>query len=256
MKKYIALGIFILPFLINGCKTAPVKKEAPPPPTLLNKTFGEISYLGQDGYQLDYKSMRLLLNPTGNAGDGTTIDYVLLSGVGARSFPDNTSNRFRKNIKIVVHDSGQALLSQKGFSQVKGIRDTQKLMLKKEDGFIFANAVGIKTPDNNDANGYFLEFDNGRHVLISPDFLNADSYREFVYGIRDDGKEIHLAFLTCEEMGCAEAVALLQPKIAVLNIENAPEDKEALRASLNTYFQDNFFDGQFLFTEKEVKIPF
>lgn len=87
----------------------------------------------------------------------------------------------------------------------KTLTPGKRILLKNGETFAFASAF---------ADGaYFFEFDNGRHVVVVTREVEEEPVRQFVYDIRDDGKEIHLALLKPKLEYLLE---LLQPEVFVM----------------------------------------
>jgi len=258
--------------LFSACaKTGVPKKEVGPlplPPPKLEKTFGSVHYLKDAALHIQYKTINLLIDP-GEASLAAQnlkiMDYLLLTDAGPSHWGSGNEKRMRKNLKIMVPEDAASSLTQKGFQRVKGMEGGKRVLLKKDGGFLFVSSWRIQgSRGGPSVNGYLLEFDNGRNVFIGGETSNPDTLREFVYGIRDDGKELSLAFIYgsgngggrgCDEESCAEIMALLQPKIGVL--VQADFFKEGSRIkTFESKLEENIFEGRYLIPKPGERIPF
>lgn len=198
-------------------------------------------------FLIDYKTIRIAVDPTvTSTWDFSRIDYVLLTGADSNSFTA------RKDIKIMAPASAVSELQQRGFTQVKGVSTGRRLYLKKDDVFLFAGPVtgghGL-----NMNNGYLLEFDNGRNVYIGGRVSSIDPLREFVFSLRDDGKEIHLAVLRADtDALAAEAAALLQPQFIFYD----PGPRHADRKSIDKILAEQLYSGVFAVLKRDQSVPF
>ena len=183
---------------------------------------------------IQYKKISLLIDPSASTPD---VDYVLLSGVDDRRWSSAVQASLRKNVKILCSATDAPLISQNGFTQTKPFGAGQRILLKKEDGFLFASVAAGQS--------YFLEFDNGKNIFVAGDIPNADAVREFLYALRDDGRDIEIGFFklgsTTDETTLAQIIGLLQPKNVVLLREPGGKNinLDALREQLKT----EFFEG-------------
>lgn len=125
-------------------------------------------------------------------------------------------------------------------------------MLSKTGAFAFVNAVQQKDKAGAALNGYLLEFDNGRNLFISNVATDLTPLREFVYGLRDDGKLVHLAFINApDEQTAAEMASLLQPQIAVV-VNSGGMD----RARLSQALEEQIFNGEWRLATPSESTPF
>jgi hypothetical protein len=130
-------------------------------------------------------------------------------------------------------------------------------MLKKDNAFLFVSGVQSKSPSGIMVNGYLLEFDNGRNILVSGEIANLDVLRPFLYGLRDEGKEIHMVFLyngAMNETTAAEILALFQPRLGVLfsGVSGQKFSNELFQQSL----KDQLFEGSVLTAKAGDVFPF
>ncbi len=287
------VSIFLL--ILAGCLQRPaVKPEKGPPPTpsisrpQLQKTFGTIWYSGAATLWIQYKNMNIVVDPLfadkgavlppgwdEKPGTSSTdalvrrdplilpavlppMDYLFLTDLEPRHFGAPREPAIRLNMKIVAPPADITSLQRMGYINVKGLESGQRILLKKENAFLFASALGSKNPGTHAAvNAYLLEFDNGRNIFISGETVDQSALREFLYGLRDDGKEIDLAFIYAggEQMS-ADIISLLNPKWALLlqrdSFTNAQFDEKRLEQLL----KEQIFDGQLLFPKPGEQFPF
>ncbi len=129
---------------------------------------------------------------------------------------------------------------------LKGLAPGRRMLLKKDEGFLFVSRAPA---------GYLLEFDNGRNIYVGEELPAADALRPFVYELRDDGKEITLAFIpAAPEERLAEIIGLLQPKIAL--IVQSAAGKRTNAALLRRLLQVLMFSGELYLPAPGEKIPF
>jgi hypothetical protein len=231
---------FLLTLSLFGCARVgappPVAPPVPPPPAAphFEKTFGSIQPLPNGGLAIQYKKIALLLDPPVAQPE---VDYVLLTGADSRRWNSSVQVGLRKNVKILASSADAPIIQKQGFTQVKASGPGQRLLLKKEDGFLFVSATA--------GQGYFLEFDNGKNIFVAGDVSNPDALREFVYALRDDGREIEIGFFQIgpgtDMAALASTIGLLQPKNAVLLREPGAKtlDLPALHEHLKTEFFEN-----------------
>ncbi len=202
----------------------------------MNKTFGEVK-LDRDSLAINYKDIQIGIDETANP-----YDYLILINHSAASL-----GSLRKNQKIITSTERAARLSKQGFTNVKGLKPGPMIQLTKGDGFLFVRAAD---------NGYFLEFDNGRNIFLGSSQATGDSYRPFLYSLRDEGKEIHMGFFpgTLEESILAEIISLLQPNMAIVTGEAAPDHQGLGR--LQKILRDQMYEGSLFSSRKEEKFPF
>lgn len=244
----INIGLLLI-FLLSACaKTITTPPEAPLPPTTkppalqLAKTFGDIQ-TGRDGsYFVEYKNIRMVVDPTSSSPWAIDqVDYVLLTR-------ELSTVSMRKTMKVMAPPSAITALQNQGYSQVKGVSNGQRVYLKKDEAFLFASGV-----TNGSASGYLFEFDNGRNVFISGKLSNLDGLREFVFSLRDDGREVHAALLMAEnDKIAAEAISLLQPQFAFYGDENRRVDRKQMEKML----AEGLYDGTFSVLKRGESIPF
>jgi hypothetical protein len=237
--------------------------SAPVPPAsslpTFEKTFGSVAMKAGSALSLQYKEMRLAVNPSVSAGPSTPdplLDYLLSTDATPARLPSALQNALPKNLKIIATADGAERLRGAGFSQVKALAPGQRLMLQKEKTFVFVSAVKAKNPSSGlIVNGYLLEFDNGKNLFVAIDVTDMTALREFLYGLRDDGKEIHLAFFNGragQENSLGEIIALLQPRHAIVLPTSPAMDGKTLREKL----QAEIFSGDLYLAPAGAEIPF
>ncbi len=298
------LGLVLL--LTTGCPkvtkvVAPPQPPAPPTKPALEKTFGEITYGGLATLFLRYKDITVLIDPVfepvGLLGRTKArldtlrtpgeiqrtkspallldqlghIDYLLLTDAQPHHLGSNAKSGLRKDLKIIATDEVVAVLKSNGFSQSKGLSAVQRIMLKKNDAFLFVNVVQSRNPASGElVNGYLLEFDNGRNIFISGEIVDEAVLREFVYGLRDDGKQIDLAFIyggglrtsgeniwqSANEDTCANFIGLIQPRLAMVLQADGLDVASFDSVLLRTRLQDQIFSGDLHIPTPGESIPF
>lgn len=239
--RFAGIGLVVVA-LLGGCVSTGVKKPpmpppTPPPPSLPN-TFGTIT-LGNGGeVMLRYKTMTLVLNAV-TVNPQAPFDYLLLSG--DTSIPA----LLRKDQKILLPPEMETATRALGFTEVKALSNGQRLMLKKDGAFLFVSVVHTAGK-----NAYLLEFDAGRNIFLSQGLSDSPSIREFVYALRDDGKEIHLGvFLNAPNTKAAGTlIALMQPQIPVLTTGDPAELKQI--------FAQEMYNGDVRFIHQGETIEF
>lgn len=208
----------LLFLLLTGCPPKAPQVVSPPvlppAPPVIEKTFGEIIPGGGSTLLIRYKSITLLADPVLNVGDPLwdqlpSVDYLLLTDAQPHHWGGAVWEALRQNLKILGTDEAVQVLSKHGFTQSKGMAHVQRMMLKKGDDFLFVSVIQGHSASGKDANGYLLEFDNGRNIFISGEIKEETVMREFVYGLRDDGKQVDLAFVYDESF-----IELIQPQVA------------------------------------------
>lgn len=302
------LGIALVAMILSGCpKTAPIMvtpPTTPPPPTApttLEKTFGEITYGGLSTLVIKYKDITLLVDPVfepvGSLGATKAkldtlrtpgqiqrtlppalafdrlppIDYLLLTDGQPHHLGAIAKNGLRKNLKILGTNEAVAKLQSAGFTQSKGLSQVQRIMLKKNDGFLFVSVVQGRNPASGElVNGYMLEFDNGRNIFISGEIVDESVLRQFVYDLRDDGKQIDLAFVyggglhttgdkvwqSANEDLAASIIGLLQPRVAMIVQTEGLDTTTFDKAVFNEKLKDQIFSGAALFPVPGEAISF
>lgn len=234
------LGL-VLCLLMAGC-AGPGKLPSPshPPvkePVRLNKTYGEALIVANKLQTISYKDIKIAIDPSSFPGQ---TDYVLLT----QSLSDLSG--FPKNQKILAPITVAPSLTQQGFANAKGLTSGRMMQLTKNGSFLFVRSA---------ANGYLLEFDNGRNIFVSGSDLDLDMTRQFLYALRDEGKEINMAFIpgTLETSKLVEAIPLLQPEVVILT--GPTLDKNQL-ASLCHTLQEQLFEGSVFSTRSVDNFPF
>ncbi len=140
-----------------------------------------------------------------------------------------------------------AIAKADGSWAINGAKTNKRSMLKSGSDFLFVTATGKTT---------LLEFDNGRNILFTAETVKPDNLREFVYSLRDDGKEIYAALFArpqgATENTVAQAVSLLQPKAAIIMFANDKWNDAAFQEALT----NELFDGPSMMATPNQQIPF
>ena len=242
------LILAVMPILLGpACVKAPVVKPVEIIPVVqptLPKTFGEIKIEEGIGIFLQYKSMHILIDPIGHPV--SQMDYVLLTELPKEKDPAPWKANFPPDQKIVGLPKGISFLTNAGFSQVKGLASGQKILLKKEEAFLFLTGVSGKDASGETSGGYLMEFDNGRIVLFLGGLTDEAVLREFLYGLRDDGKEVDVLIINSDdEKKLAARLSLFQPKLGLILADNqgkvAPLKEEIFKTALT----DELFSGSY-----------
>lgn len=234
---------------MSGCQSAP-QKSVPvvtiPQPTL-EKTYGDIQFGAPYTSWISYKSINILIDPAQLPSTLPPPDYLLLSGLGETYFGNGVSAVLNKDLKVIAPAGVDKKIVEAGFANAKGLEKGVRLLLKKEGAFLFVSSAQKRS----EGMSYLLEFDNGRNVYINGDNTDADSLREFVYDLRDDGKEIHVGIFykgTMDQL--TQIIATLQPKTAY--ILESSVDLPLLQNKL----KDELYDGAVGLVRKGDKITF
>lgn len=259
MKKYWILAAVIL----IGCpKATKIPPVAPPVKPVFEKTFGEITYGGGATLLIEYKDIHILVDPLFESGalqkEGLPpLDYLLLTDCQPHHWSPQTKD-LRKNLKIIAPPEEIEPIESQGFTQAKGLSNGQRILLKKNDGFLFVTVLTSRNPaTGRQVNGYLLEFDNGKNLFVSGETVDEAVIREFVYGLRDDGKQVELAFVyagglksknndtwqSCNEPCAAMMIGLLQPRVAVLLQTDAPESARFNEDLLRSQLKEQIYYG-------------
>jgi hypothetical protein len=227
--------------------TRPVPPETQLPVPVLEKTFGNIQTDSGGALLIEYKTMHILVDPAASTTwDTAKVDYLLLTDAAPR--PLNA----RKDLKIMAPPSAVGWLQKQGFTQVKGASSGQRVYLKKDDAFLFANAVTSGVNEQM-RNSYLLEFDNGRNIFVSGRLASLDTLREFVFSLRDDGKDIHAAIMAADtDATGAEAIGLLQPQFAFYDAGDRPAD----RKTMDKMLAEQLYPGTFSLLKRGQSVPF
>jgi hypothetical protein len=231
---------------------APVKRPAVPEPAATpapgpEKTDGQLQTDVYGSILIDYKAIRIAVDPSPTSSwDFSTVNYVLLTEGAPGPFTART------DIKMMAPPPAVAALQRRGFTQVKGVSVGQRLYLKKNEAFLFVSAVTAGQGEQM-KNGYLLEFDNGRNVFIGGRFGSVDPLREFVFSLRDDGKEIYLATVAADsDAVAAQETALLQPRFAFYDPGARSVDRKAVDKTLS----DELYPGVFSVLKRGQSVPF
>ncbi len=236
---------FLLPFilLVGSILSSCVGLKKPPQPEpieprTLEHSFGNVNVTPQ-GAVIEYKNMMIGMNDAGNAGP---FDYFLLQTdvLPSLSLP--------KNQKIIATPEQAARLVRQGYTNVKGLKSGPMVQFTKSNGFLFVRAFD---------HGYFLEFDNGKNILLLAEDVKPDMIRPFLYAIRDEGKEIHMGFFPMgkeQDNSLAEIISMLQPEVAVLTGGNAPDKKKT--TELQKALESQMFEGSLFSSRSQDKFPF
>lgn len=264
MNKKIGL-LFLL--TMAGCAPStrvprpPVPQPpAPPSPPVFEGTAGEVVTAGNGSLYIQYKGMRILVDPAfekagrGRAIYSEPIDYLLVTDTRPEHFESAARETLRKDLKILAPAPSAAEIKGWGFSQARGLESQQRIMLQKDAVYVFVSAIPGKSAAGVPINSYLLEFDNGRNVFISGDVSSADSLREFLYTLRDDGKEIHFGFIRgADEPSAAAVISLFQPRYAFVETSSARPMREA---SLRQALETEIFNGDLVLPKADSRYPF
>lgn len=247
---------FLALLLLTGCP-ASIRRPAPegvPARPAFERTYGDIQVTSSGHLFIRYRDIRLYVAQSAKplaVPDPSTLDYLLLTGPERPVALDT----IRKNQKIIagpgVADTGPA----DSFANVKTVQGSQRLLLRKKEGFIFLS--GVPSDEGGAAPGFLLEFDNGRNILILGPVGTADSLREFMYGLRDDGKELALAFLPDRPVAgeqIVQQIALLQPRIGL--VLGADGERASRSAALTESLKKELFYGDVYLPSPGEVIPF
>jgi L-ascorbate metabolism protein UlaG (beta-lactamase superfamily) len=198
------------------------------------------------------------------------IDYLLLTDADSHHFGASVGTAINRNVKVLAPAGEAAAVTAAGFSQVRPVGNGQRMLLKKNGAFLFVTALHSKNPGSGrEVNGYLLEFDNGRNVFVSGETMDLAALRQFVYSLRDDGREIHLAIVyggglvgpngsleSYDYAMAAEMIGLLQPQVAVAvqadSLAGARMDESVVRAALAR----EIYGGGFYVAAPGDTIPF
>ena len=240
----------------------PIQPPVTPPvskPPLFEKTFGDMK-VAATGFSVgQYKSIRFLIDPAFDASSVSTdelkmVDYVFLTGFSPRHLSTTVQSVLKKDIKILTTAAGASALRKDGFTQVKDA-EGGRVLLQKDSDYLFVSAFQGGDAAGAMSKGYLLEFDNGKNLFVAGDVIDEAPRRNFLYEMRDDGKEISEGFFypSGDEAAIAKSIALFQPKIAVL-LPGAirPVDEPKLRDAL----KEELFEGEIYIARPSESIPF
>ncbi len=226
--------------------------------------------IGKNGSLLiTYKNIMIWVDPNADsatlAAQSQNVDYVLLTDAGQRHFGSTAQAAFRKNIKILASPNEASKVKAAGFTDVKALTAGQRIMLKKNNGstdaFVFVMCAQNTNPSTQlQVNSYLLEFDNGRNLFVSGELTNADGLREFVYGLRDDGKELYAGIFYLQPDVTAQTIAqiasLVQPKAVILTQTDVSGVAAVDEASFHQALQTELYDGPAVILREGRQIPF
>ncbi|MGH7193767.1 MAG: MBL fold metallo-hydrolase, partial [Candidatus Saccharimonadales bacterium] len=217
--------------LLAGCARPPIRPAIPSAPPPLSrpsyeKTFGEARFGGVATLLISYKDIRILIDPLffppgpvgpyeqklqGMAAPGMAsrmnapavavsslppIDYLLLTDTQPHHFGTAARAAISKDIKAIAPPEDAERLRLAGFTGSKGLEPGRRLLLQKNGAYLFVSAIQTRNSVSGEqVNFYLLEFDNGKNVIITGETIDEDAVRRLVYELRDDGKEIALAFV-------------------------------------------------------------
>ncbi|MCB4756542.1 MAG: hypothetical protein LHV69_05865 [Elusimicrobia bacterium] len=299
-------ALFACLFAVAAGCVKPLPKEKPtvetpaPPPALLEKTYGEILYGGVATLLINYKDINIIADPSFDepgtalppypqklegvspqahvikveasvkAGAYPPADYLLLTDLEPHHFGEGQGNVLRKNMKVLAPAGALPALLSLGYSNAKELEPGQRMLLEKNKSFLFVGAVQAPNPVSGDpVNGYLLEFDNGRNIFIGGEIVDMTVLREFLYALRDDGKEIHIAFIyaggirsvggaleSLDEKLAAEMIALFQPQLAVIVQATSLSVTKTDEALLRRLLKEEIFFGQVMVPKPGDRIPF
>lgn len=245
---------------LAGCvKTGPGPGQAPgtppvslPPPPVFERTFGEVTFLRNASLPIQYKQMNLAVDPVPGVPDD--IDYLFLTDVSPFHWDPGLRQMLRKDQKIIAPAMAVRSLKQEGFINTKSLDAGQQILLQKEGAHVMVSAIPNLNAGGGSVSSYLLEFDNGRNVFLGTEEVGLAVLRDFLYRLRDDGKEIYFAFIPANE-DAAEIISLLQPRFAFVRPSQygaRPIDEAALRQQL----KDQIFNGDLIVLEQSQHYPF
>jgi hypothetical protein len=237
------LSIFWVLFF-TSCRSIPLKSTLPRDVEAprLEKTFGEVEIQSPSQFLLRYKSIVAGIDIAPSA----PLDYLLIT----RAAPDTLSS-IRKDQKILAPESQVGLLKNKGFRMVKDVRPGAMIQLTKDGGFMFVRGADSQS-GSVPVKSYFFECDNGRNILIAADGVRPDDLRPFLYALRDEGKEVHLAVVPYSKDSTAETIGLFQPFQAVVTGSSGSADQVDLKNQL----KEQLYSGALIFPQSGGTIPF
>lgn len=228
-----ARRITMAALIFAGCAAPrPLPPPVPTPtPPVLAKTDGEIRVSGNATMLIEYRDFRLLVDPVFGSVPAVPgpFDFVFLTDLHPAHFDAAARMLLRKDGKMIVPPGVAAVLRADGFSAIKELSTGSRLLLEKNNSHMFVTAVHGKDARRGiSANGYLLEFENGRNIFISGELVDPAAMREFLYGLRDDGKEVHVGIFygpaqearktenPSPEGRLAGIISLFQPRVAAL----------------------------------------
>lgn len=148
-----------------------------------------------------------------------------------------------------------------GSPEINGANPGKRAMLKKDDDFVFVTALQNRGAGANATlNSYLLEFDNGRNLFLSGEIANPDDLREFIYNLRDDGREIYAGFFYgragASAASLAKTIGLLQPINALVLQVRDSGPSISNEAAFRSALKEEFFEGAFVILKSGSDIPF
>lgn len=275
-----AAGIALLAACATKAAPAPPVVPPPPAPPQLENPQGEAIHGGAAMLLIRYKGLRIVVDPL-IVSSGTAVavdaagtltrrrldrpffksapvaDYALFTDLAAHHGAPEAMRR-RPAWRVIGSSATATAFMSAGFGAAKALPPGKRLLLQKGDAFVFVSAFLSQNPSSGaEVTSFFLEFDNGRNLVIAGDAPSADMLRPLVLAVRDQGKEIHMAFLHggalcapeadrigADETALAAMMDLLLPRIAVVTqagaFEGAGVDPETLKKAL----EGIFFDGR------------
>ncbi|MFN0117440.1 MAG: hypothetical protein ACKVQC_03985 [Elusimicrobiota bacterium] len=235
---------FLFSFFFGCAENKKIILSRPSVPEIINwpfeKSTNQIEIRSSKSLSIQFDQIKIVINSL-PPSLVTVADYFFLTG---GPFPSGFFEALRKDIKIICPSLLSKSIQEKGFTQVKGLEPSSRLMLKKENHFLFVTALTLSVHGEKQM-GYFFEFDHGRHILISliPD--NTNSFREFTYSLRDDGKELDQVYLLdfneLKSTVVSELAGLLQPKALIL-IKDPKTPYNSVQ--MKQYLKDQLFEGE------------
>lgn len=148
-----------------------------------------------------------------------------------------------------------------GQPEIKGAKAGKRTMLKKDNDFVFVSAMTNRNVVTKEpADNYLLEFDNGRNIFIAGDVTDIESLRDFLYDIRDEGKEIYAGFFFrgpgADEATLAQFIGILQPSTALIGKGGADTLPPLDQAALQQALKNELFEGAAVPLMAGSTIPF
>lgn len=209
--------------------------------------------------------MTLVVDPQMDGAQSAALlpqtDYVLLTDAQPHHFSDAVRSTARKNIKIIASTGEAERIKSDGFTEVKAVTGGQRIMLKKDNSFVFVSASMSQNPlSKRQVNSYLLEFENGRNIFISGEVFTPDALREFLYSLRDDGKEIYagLFYRQAEqkEETLAQVISLIQPNNALLLQSDIPGQTKLDEATLRGALLTELYEKPLMVLKNGSEVPF
>lgn len=197
--------------LIFGCirSVSPPAPVFPKPAAEDNSLPGSV--VGGNDLLIQYKSLAIKIENSQSIKLSSSSSKDIDFHVFTSSSPFNIQGNIDEKIFLPANliDSIRKI----GFRNVKELPIQRKILLKKEGVFVFFSAF-IGFDDNKHVcYGLLFECDNGKNILVIDGNAQEDSLREFLYSMRDDGKEVDLLIEIADRIDSQCSLEkLFQPK--------------------------------------------